>query len=284
MSIKLMSAIFETEMRELPYEKDGEPRNAKASTAKLVLLAIADHANDYGEGSYPGFDRLQRKTGLSRGGLSDTIEALKQNGLLLVDKRGSRFGTNDYTVNIRAFPPMYKESEDLPELVYPVDSQESSDKTQKSLPSGLKSSVKPLEEPNKPTLKERRAQAKERTAKQRAERGSRDPVLEIAKTSQEFQAVSAMRLRVEAAVDLNLEREWDLPKSDWNGYEKKLLKREQETGQTIEQFMAWYNADEFRRNGNIWLKPSKIEQMWNRAFGSNGNKQAAYAYDNRHPL
>lgn len=126
MSIKLMSAIFETEMRDLEYIKDGEYRKAKASTAKLVLLALADHANDYGESSYPGYDRLEIKTALSRQGISDTLEALKHNGLLTVSVKSSRLGTNDYTINIRAFPPMFKEAETLPALVKPLDSAESS--------------------------------------------------------------------------------------------------------------------------------------------------------------
>ena len=126
MSIKLMSAIFETEMRDLDYIKDGEPRRTKASTAKLVLLALADHANDYGESSYPGYDKLEIKTALSRQGISDTLEALKFNGLLTVEVKGSRLGTNDYTINIRAFPPMFKEAETLPALVKPLDSAESS--------------------------------------------------------------------------------------------------------------------------------------------------------------
>lgn len=141
MSIKLMSAIFETVMRDLPYTKDGEERNTKASTAKLVLLALADHANEYGESTYPGYDHLEIKTALSRQGIADTLEALKQNGLLDVDVRGSRLGTNNYTINIRSFPPMYKEAEALPEVVKPLDYQESSHLTKGSQATRLESSL-----------------------------------------------------------------------------------------------------------------------------------------------
>lgn len=121
MSIKLMSAIFETEMIDLPYPKDGEERKAKATTAKMVLLALADHANDYGESAYPGYTRLETKTCLSRQGIADTLEALKYNGLLTVAEAPSRLGTNDYTINIRCFPAMAKEASELPELVKPLD-------------------------------------------------------------------------------------------------------------------------------------------------------------------
>jgi len=121
MSIKLMSAIFETEMHDLPYIKDGEERKAKASTTKLLLLALADHANDYGESSYPGYTRLEKKTCLSRQGISDTLEALKYNGLVTVSESPSKLGTNDYTINIRSFPAMRDEAAELPEVVKPLD-------------------------------------------------------------------------------------------------------------------------------------------------------------------
>lgn len=141
MSIKLMSAIFETEMHDLFYTKDDKERKAKASTAKLLLLALADRANDYGESSYPGYDRLEINTCLSRQGISDTLEALEYNGLVSVRRRASRLNTNDYTINIRAFPPMYKEAEELPEVVKPLDQPESSHLTKGSQATGLDSSV-----------------------------------------------------------------------------------------------------------------------------------------------
>jgi len=92
--------------------KDSETRKAKASTCKLVLLAIADHANDYGE-AYPGYTKLEIKTALSRQGLADTIEALKYNGLLSVADKPSRLHTNDYTINIRALPAVARELPDV---------------------------------------------------------------------------------------------------------------------------------------------------------------------------
>ena len=73
MSIKLMSAIFETEFRDLP---DEEGNTTKGSTAKLVLLALADHANDEGEGAYPGLTKMERKTALSRQTIINTYGSL----------------------------------------------------------------------------------------------------------------------------------------------------------------------------------------------------------------
>lgn len=105
MSIKLMSAIFETEFHDLEYVKDNETKRAKASTCKLVLLAIADHANDDGE-AWPGLRRLGVKTALSRQGLMDTIEALKYHNLLTVDEEPSKLHTNNYTINVSEITAM----------------------------------------------------------------------------------------------------------------------------------------------------------------------------------
>lgn len=130
MSIKLMSAIFDTEMIDLPCTRRVEHKNgtvefvdytAKASTAKFVLLAIADHANDYGQGAYPGLAKLKKKTALSKQGIIDTIEALRANGLLSIAETPSMLGTNDYTINIRCFPKMAEEAAELPDVVKPLD-------------------------------------------------------------------------------------------------------------------------------------------------------------------
>src|SRR5258706_16413828 len=114
MSVKLMSAIFETEFFDLPMpepDKDGKQRRAKASSMKLVLLALADHANDEGESSYPGFTKLERKTGLSRQGLSDILSALRHNGLVFVADEPSKFGTNNYSLNLQAYPRLLGEND-----------------------------------------------------------------------------------------------------------------------------------------------------------------------------
>lgn len=130
MSIKIMSAIFETEFPD--YLTDGGEAKTKASTAKLILLAIADHANDEGESAYPGLTRLERKTGLSRQGLVDAIKILKYNGLITVSDEPSKLHTNNYTLNLSAYPvlvnPLDQSSHltitsqpTLPALVKPLD-------------------------------------------------------------------------------------------------------------------------------------------------------------------
>lgn len=130
MSIKLMSSIFDTEFRDLT---DIDGNVTKASTAKLVLLALADHANDEGEGAYPGLTKMELKTGLSRQGIINTYDALKYNGIIFLIGE-SKYGTNNYTINVTAFPPHngsqpallvnpldHPSKATLPEVVKPLD-------------------------------------------------------------------------------------------------------------------------------------------------------------------
>lgn len=95
-----MSAIFETEFFDL---KDLDGNITKASTAKLVLLAMADHANDEGEGVYPSVERMCKKTSLSEQTIRNTYDALKFNGIIEL-KGLSKYGTNNHTINTKCFP------------------------------------------------------------------------------------------------------------------------------------------------------------------------------------
>ncbi|SRR5258706_4128229 len=137
MSIGVMSLVFKAEISDLPYQKDGEKRNAKASTVKLILLAYADHANDEGEGAYPGYDKLEIKTALSRQGIADTLEAIKQNGFMIFEGV-SRLGTNSYRISKTI----------LEGLVKPLDSEKSSHLTQPSQATRLKPSINHPKQPS----------------------------------------------------------------------------------------------------------------------------------------
>ena len=100
MSVNLMSAIFQAEFFDL---KDENGNVTKASTAKLVLLAMADHANDEGEGIYPSIETLCRKTALSPQTIRNTFDALRHNGIIFLNGR-SKFGTNNHAINTACFP------------------------------------------------------------------------------------------------------------------------------------------------------------------------------------
>jgi hypothetical protein len=130
MSVRLMSAIFETEFRDL-QDRDGNI--TKASTAKFICLALADHANDEGEGAYPSLETLAKKTNLSRNCVINATDALKFNGIIL-NAGESKYHTSNYTVNPSAFvriegsklrllvnPNDQVSNPGLPEVVIPVD-------------------------------------------------------------------------------------------------------------------------------------------------------------------
>jgi hypothetical protein len=141
MSVKLMATIFMADIQDLIYHKDGEDRRAKASTVKLMLLAYADHANDDGEAAYPGYTRLERKTALSRQGISDTLEAITQNNFMTLTGVSNK-GTNSYQMNIELLESLVKPlDQPKKELVKPLDYPQSSHLTSASQATGLKPSI-----------------------------------------------------------------------------------------------------------------------------------------------
>ena len=86
----------------------------------------------------------------------------------------------------------------------------------------------------------------------------------LAATNPELLERLKMRERVENASGRNLN--WDDLKQDWNSFDGWLVDREKETGETIEQFMTWYRADDFRAKGVIYLTANKIKDWWMQAF------------------
>lgn len=117
MSINLMSAIFRTEFRDL---QDADGNITKASTAKFICIALADHANDEGEGAYPSINKIAYKTNLSRSAVINALDALKYNGILTAHGT-SKWDTVNYTVKSECF----SQDSQPAILVYPIDSPQS---------------------------------------------------------------------------------------------------------------------------------------------------------------
>jgi hypothetical protein len=74
-------------------------RTVPDSTAKFVLLALADHASDEGEGAYPGVKRICKKTSMSSQTVCNALNALRHNGYTTYVGK-SKSDTNNYTINI----------------------------------------------------------------------------------------------------------------------------------------------------------------------------------------
>jgi len=85
MSVKVMSMVW-------------EHGPAKASE-RLMLLAIADHADDSGA-AFPGVERLARKCCVTLRPAQNTIRALERDGWMTVEVGGGRNNTNHYQINL----------------------------------------------------------------------------------------------------------------------------------------------------------------------------------------
>lgn len=96
MSVRTMSLVFEYDMPDL---KTDDGRVVPDSTAKFVLLALADHASDEGEGAYPGVKRICKKTSMSSQTVCNALNALRFNGYTNLEGK-SKLETNNYTINL----------------------------------------------------------------------------------------------------------------------------------------------------------------------------------------
>lgn len=77
-----------------------EHSQAKGS-ARLVLLALADHAGQDGGDAYPSITRLSERCGLCERTVQDSIKTLTELGEIVVEKRCGRNGTNRYRLPLR---------------------------------------------------------------------------------------------------------------------------------------------------------------------------------------
>lgn len=97
-----MSLVFEYDMPEL---KTDDGKVVPDSTAKFVLLALADHCNDEGEGAYPGVKRICKKTSMSSQTVCNALNALRHNKYTILEGK-SKADTNNYTINLAKFQPL----------------------------------------------------------------------------------------------------------------------------------------------------------------------------------
>jgi hypothetical protein len=88
MSVKIMSAIFDSK--------------TLGPTERLLMLALADHADDEGW-CYPSIARLCERTGLSERAVQSHVKALSEAGYLAVTANAGPKGCNVYFV--RPAPP-----------------------------------------------------------------------------------------------------------------------------------------------------------------------------------
>jgi len=250
MSVKLMSLVFEADIPDLPYVKDSEKRNAKASTVKLLLLAYADHANDEGEAAYPGYNLLERKTALSRQGIADTLEAVQQNGYMTFVGKSKR-DTNSYQINVAKLAERVKPLDSRENTgVKPLDQSESSHLTTTSQATGLNPSlIHPLTE---------QGGARRTSAKKRGD--IFDMMADMAQSPGMKKALRIEALEGKISVRLGIRA----TSKKWQEFLAFADARQEQDGQTLDAFLDWLIAQP-RFDASYW-PPEKMQQHWGRAF------------------
>ncbi|MBL4929349.1 helix-turn-helix domain-containing protein [Fuscibacter oryzae] len=84
MSIKIMTAIWD--------------RTDLDTHEKMVLLSLADHADDEGV-CFPSIARLCDRTGMKERGVQNVLRRMKEAGIITVELNAGRRGANRYTIH-----------------------------------------------------------------------------------------------------------------------------------------------------------------------------------------
>ena len=158
MSVNVYNRVFWTDMPPLPYTtKGGKHQRVSPPIAKIVLLAIADSADDFGENSYNSYETISRKASITRRSAMRATKALIQNDYLRA-KGLSKYGTINFSVifdllgdppkgRAKAGRPSKKDAEFMDELDDSIaetsDSEAETSDPESPYPS-LTSSIRPL--------------------------------------------------------------------------------------------------------------------------------------------
>lgn len=98
MSAIITGRVFWTDFSELSYKnKNGKKIVVKETTAKIVMLAIADSADDFGENSYQSFETIAKKTSIQRRSVMRVVRALVAHHYLKIAGI-SKYGTNTFSI------------------------------------------------------------------------------------------------------------------------------------------------------------------------------------------
>jgi DNA-binding transcriptional regulator YhcF (GntR family) len=107
MSVTIMSLVYKAHFHDITFMHEGKKKTGeeykkavKVSNFNLksVCLALADHANDEGEGAYPAVEKIAIKTEISEVTVIACLKAMKQEGIITYVGR-SKWDTCNYTVN-----------------------------------------------------------------------------------------------------------------------------------------------------------------------------------------
>jgi hypothetical protein len=100
MSIRLMALIFSV--------------SGFTPAEKLVLLSLADYANDEGRSIYPSVDKTSRRTGLTSRSVRRIIKELVGDGFLIpVSLGGGRYRTNEFRLDVQKISQIANQDPEL---------------------------------------------------------------------------------------------------------------------------------------------------------------------------
>jgi len=84
-SIKVMTMVFDAQLK---------------SNQKLVMLALADHANDMGDRVFPSIERVAHKVCLSKRQVQRIMNDLRKEGLIHMTHKASRHRPREYRIDL----------------------------------------------------------------------------------------------------------------------------------------------------------------------------------------
>jgi len=84
-SIKVMTMVFDAQLK---------------SNQKLVMLALADHANDMGGRVFPSIERVAHKVCLSKRQVQRIMNDLRKEGLIHMTHKASRHRPREYRIDL----------------------------------------------------------------------------------------------------------------------------------------------------------------------------------------
>lgn len=100
MSVKVMGMVFDA--------------TDISSTQKLVMLALADYANEEGRSIYPSVETISKRTSLTERAVRKTLSDLRKRGVIVIVKRSGQHRANEYAIDVTTLKGMSRPAPDAP--------------------------------------------------------------------------------------------------------------------------------------------------------------------------
>lgn len=257
MSAIITGKVFWTLFKDLSYQdKNGKVVNIKETTAKIVMLSIADSADDYGENSWNSFETLAHKSSIERRSVIRVVRALIAKGYLKVAGI-SNYGTNNFSINLTILgnPPARRSK---------IGRPKTSDSEAEIGDSEAKTS-----DPQSPDPSYILPETTPATAIQK--RGDLvDGYLAMMKAPglKKSARIDAILSYLGGRLRVNTETK------RWKEFAKFVDDRQQNFGESVEAFVAWLTG---QKDFNIqFWSPQRMMEYYPQAFTSEQEPQPAY--------